>query len=155
VYKIQEIPGYRAAPFSFISYPFIVDHFLQLTCAVLFYCRRYFLLALFFYTILLVSTAVPFLLIKIMGRKCCVRGCKSNYALSTAKNNIHLKIKNDQVKANQRNIKMFGLPIALEERKVWFKSIPNLTEEVVNNLKTNPAMCQALARELPRKEINW
>ena len=76
-----------------------------------------------------------------MGRKCCVSGCKSNYDLSKAKNNIHLKKKNDQVKEDQRSIKMFGLPIGVEERKVWIKAIPNLTEEVVNDLKANPAVC--------------
>ena len=75
-----------------------------------------------------------------MGRKCCVRGCKSNYDVSTAKN-VNLKIKNDRGKENLRNVKMFGLPIASDERKIWIKSIPNLTEEIVSNLKTNPAVC--------------
>ena len=36
---------------------------------------------------------------------------------------------------------MFGLPIGVEERKVWIKAIPNLTEKVVNDLKSNPAVC--------------
>ena len=76
-----------------------------------------------------------------MGKKCCVKGCKSNYALSRAKNNIHLKMKNDQKMAHQKSVKMFGLPIAVDERKVWIKSIPNLTEDVVNNLKGNPSVC--------------
>ena len=34
----------------------------------------------------------------------------------------------------------FGLPVAVEERKVWIKSIPNLTEQVANSLKGNPAV---------------
>ena len=133
------IRGYRAAPFLFTSYSFIVDNFIQFapffsTDAVLFYCRRSFLLALLFSTSCVLSCS------SIMGRKCCVRGCKSNYDVSTAKN-AHLKIKNDRGKENFRNVKMFGLPIESEERKIWIKSIPNLTEEVVANLKTNPAVC--------------
>ena len=76
-----------------------------------------------------------------MGRKCCVTGCRSNYDLSKAKNNLHLKITNDQLKANQRNVKLFGLPIGIEEQKVWIKAIPNLTEDIVRGLKRNPAVC--------------
>ena len=35
---------------------------------------------------------------------------------------------------------MFGLPFG-EERKTWIRSIPYLTEEKVNKLKKNPAVC--------------
>ena len=36
---------------------------------------------------------------------------------------------------------MFGLPIAVGDRKIWIKSIPYLTEEMVASLKENPAVC--------------
>ena len=75
-----------------------------------------------------------------MGRKCCVKGCQSIYDLSRAKNN-KLKVKNDQSKVTYQKVKMFGLPVTIEERKVWMKNIPYLTEDMVKALKENPAVC--------------
>ena len=78
-----------------------------------------------------------------MGRKCIVRGCKSNYNKSTASQNENIRIRNEERLADFRKIPMYGFPSKkkrLYERQRWIKSIPYLTEEIVGNKKT-PAVC--------------
>ncbi|XP_066923516.1 uncharacterized protein [Clytia hemisphaerica] len=79
-----------------------------------------------------------------MGRKCIVRGCKSNYNKSKASQNDNIRIRNEEKLADFRKIPMYGFPSKkkrLYERQRWIKSIPYLTEEIVNNNNT-PAVCR-------------
>ena len=63
-YKIQERAGNCAALFLFILFSFIVDHYLLLSCAVLFYLHRSFLFAPFFS--IRSTVAVPFILVELI-----------------------------------------------------------------------------------------
>ena len=79
-----------------------------------------------------------------MGRKCIIRGCKSNYNKSRASQNENLRLRNEERLAAFRNIPMYGFPSKkkrLYERQRWIKSIPYLNEEILNNNKT-PAVCR-------------
>ena len=77
-----------------------------------------------------------------MGRKCCVRNCKSNYEESKAKN-ADRREKSDSKNETRNKIPTFGFPSKekfLEERQRWVKSIPYLTEEMLDSYKC-PVVC--------------
>ena len=78
-----------------------------------------------------------------MGKRCCVSGCQSNYATSRAKK-PELKALNDEKNSDREKIAIFGIPSKSkcpEERRRWIRAIPYLTEDYVDSLKTNPAIC--------------
>lgn len=80
-----------------------------------------------------------------MGRKCIVRGCKSNYNKSCAKSNEGLRLRNEESLKSFRKIPLYGLPCKkkhLSERQRWIKCIPYLTQELVDEMKTTPAVCR-------------
>ena len=131
-YMCFRIRGYRAAPFLFTSNSFIVDNFLQFapffsTAAVLFYLRCYFLHCVSCPVLPSWGESVSFV--------------DASRITISAEQNTTFIWKNNHEKENHRNVKMFGLPVAAEERKVWINFIHNLTEKVVNSLKGNPAVC--------------
>ena len=69
--------------------------------------------------------------------------CYSTYDGSKAKEK-GLKAKNDWKNIGRRKVPVFGLPSKEkqdDERKRWIKSIPYLTETVLDKLKTDPVVC--------------
>ena len=79
----------------------------------------------------------------VMGRRCCVPGCQSNFDKSKAKN-PGLKERNDLRNKEREGVTLFGLPSkkkASIERRAWIKSIPGIIEANVEQLKENPAIC--------------
>ena len=74
------------------------------------------------------------------GKKCIVRGCKSNYNESRS-GNEWLKDRNNKLMTTK--VPVFGFPNKakhLEERVRWIKSIPYITKDQVETLK-NPYIC--------------
>ena len=59
-----------------------------------------------------------------MGRKCIVRGCKSNYNKSTASQNENIRIRNEERLTDFRKIPMFGFP-SKNRDKLKFEDIAN------------------------------
>ena len=76
-----------------------------------------------------------------MGKKCFVKGCRSNYDQSKAKRDA-LREKNNVIN-NGEKVRLFGLPplTKLDERNRWIKAIPFVNEQSISELKTNPHIC--------------
>ena len=76
-----------------------------------------------------------------MGKKCFVKGCRSNYDQSKAKSDA-LRQKNN-VKNNGEKVRLFGLPplTKLDERNCWIKAIPFVNAQSISELETNPHIC--------------
>ena len=76
-----------------------------------------------------------------MGKRCFIKGCRSNYDRSTAKSEA-LRERNNAINTGEK-VKLFGFPPIkrIEERRRWIKAIPYVTETEINDLKTNPHVC--------------
>ena len=76
-----------------------------------------------------------------MGKKCFVKGCRSNYDQSKAKSDV-LRQKNNNIN-NGEKVRLFGLPpiTKLDERNRWIKAIPFANENSISELRTNPHIC--------------
>ena len=80
-----------------------------------------------------------------MGKKCFIKGCKSNYNKSCTEKNEGLRQRNDGFFKDCRNVPLFELPSKKKrniERERWNKSIPHLTEQMANEMKQTPMICR-------------
>ena len=80
-----------------------------------------------------------------MGRKCFIKGCKSNYNKSNAEKNDGLRERNDELLKDFQKVPMFGLPCKkkrYDERQRLIKSIPHLTEQMADEMIQTPTICR-------------